>query len=128
MNFDQAPDAAQLREFESAQSGLSSALSRLLVVVERYPELKATEAFRDLQAQLEGTENRITVARNRHIEAIKLFNNLVTDGKPQSSAFFSGCKKWIKDSLFIVRRDTRTIIFNPNTWNSLPIGHILLYG
>ena len=60
VNFEMAPDAAQLQQFEAAQSQLSSALSRLLVVVERYPELKATEAFRDLQAQLEGTENRIT--------------------------------------------------------------------
>ena len=56
-----SPDAEQLAQFEAAQSQLSSALSRLLVVVERYPELKATEAFRDLQAQIEGTENRIAV-------------------------------------------------------------------
>ena len=74
VNFNEAPDAAQLREFESAQSGLSSALSRLLVVVERYPELKATEAFRDLQAQLEGTENRITVERKRFNDATLAYN------------------------------------------------------
>jgi LemA protein len=74
VNFDEAPDAAQLREFEAAQSGLSSALSRLLVVVERYPELKATEAFRDLQAQLEGTENRITVERKRFNDATLEYN------------------------------------------------------
>ncbi len=74
VNFDQAPDAAQLREFEAAQSGLSSALSRLLVVVERYPELKATEAFRDLQAQLEGTENRISVERKRFNDATLAYN------------------------------------------------------
>ena len=65
-------------KFAKAQGGLSSALGRLMVVVEKYPELKADANFRDLQVQLEGTENRITVARNRYIEAIKNFNNLVT--------------------------------------------------
>lgn len=69
---------AQLKEFQDAQGQLSQALGRLMVVAERYPELKANENFRDLQAQLEGTENRITIARQRHIEAIKEFNNLVT--------------------------------------------------
>jgi LemA protein len=67
-----------MKSFQAAQSGLSSALSRLMVVVEKYPNLKANENFRDLQAQLEGTENRITIARRRFIETIKLFNNLVT--------------------------------------------------
>ncbi len=57
------PSAGELQQFQAAQDGLSSALSRLLVVVERYPELRATEGFRDLQAQLEGTENRIAVER-----------------------------------------------------------------
>jgi len=70
--------AAELQNFQAAQSGLSQALGRLMVVVEKYPDLKADRNFRELQAQLEGTENRITVARNRHIEAIKKFNNLVT--------------------------------------------------
>ena len=67
-----------LRQFSQAQSGLGSALSRLMVVVERYPDLKANENFRDLQVQLEGTENRITVARYRYIQSIKGFNNLIT--------------------------------------------------
>lgn len=67
-----------LGKFSRAQAGLGSALSRLMVVVERYPELKANQNFRDLQVQLEGTENRITVARNRYIQTIKAFNNLVT--------------------------------------------------
>jgi len=67
-----------MSKFSQAQSGLSSALSRLMVVVERYPDLKANQNFRDLQVQLEGTENRITVARNRYIQTIKEFNNLVT--------------------------------------------------
>jgi LemA protein len=74
VNFQTAPDAAQLQQFEAAQSQLSSALSRLLVVVERYPELKATEAFRDLQAQLEGTENRISVERKRFNDATLDYN------------------------------------------------------
>ncbi len=63
-----------LSQFQAAQDGLSSALSRLLVVVEKYPELKATEAFRELQAQLEGTENRITQERMRFNEAAQAFN------------------------------------------------------
>ncbi len=68
----------QIQKFQQAQGGLSQALGRLMVVAERYPELKADRNFRELQAQLEGTENRITIARQRHIEAIKEFNNLVT--------------------------------------------------
>jgi LemA protein len=67
-----------MKKFQQAQGGLSSALSRLMVTVEKYPDLKANENFRDLQSQLEGTENRITVSRNRFIESIKSFNNLVT--------------------------------------------------
>ena len=69
------PDA--FRRFEAAQGELSGALSRLLVTVERYPELKANANFRDLQAQLEGTENRIAVARNRYIDAVAEYNKLV---------------------------------------------------
>ncbi len=65
---------AAFRKFEQAQAGLSSALSRLLVTVERYPELKATQNFRDLQAQLEGTENRIAVERMRYNEVARKFN------------------------------------------------------
>lgn len=70
--------AEQLQKFQQAQTGLSQALGRLMVVVEKYPDLKADQNFRDLQAQLEGTENRITIARQRYIETIKEFNNLVT--------------------------------------------------
>ena len=70
------PDAQQMQQFQNAQEGLSSALSRLLVVVEKYPELKATQAFRDLQVQLEGTENRIAVERRRFNEAAQAFNTL----------------------------------------------------
>src|SRR5437870_13713594 len=67
-------DPQAFARFQQAQDGLSSALSRLMVVAERYPELKATAGFRDLQAQLEGTENRITVERMRFDEAAQAFN------------------------------------------------------
>jgi LemA protein len=70
-------DPQMLQRFEQAQRGLSSALSRLLVTVERYPELKANANYRDLQAQLEGTENRIAVARKRYIESVAEYNKAV---------------------------------------------------
>ena len=70
--------AEQLQKFQQAQGSLSSALGRLMVVVEKYPDLKSNQNFLDLQAQLEGTENRIAVARQRYIEAIKLFNDQVS--------------------------------------------------
>jgi LemA protein len=70
-------DPAAFQQFQDAQGQLSGALSRLLVVVEQYPELKSDQNFRDLQAQLEGTENRITVARNRFIEATREYNTLI---------------------------------------------------
>src|ERR1051325_5137925 len=69
-----ARDPQAFARFQQAQDSLSSALSRLMVVAERYPELKATQNFRDLQAQLEGTENRITVERMRFNEAAQSFN------------------------------------------------------
>jgi LemA protein len=68
----------QIQKFQQAQGGLSQALGRLMVVAERYPDLKADRNFRELQAQLEGTENRITIARQRNIEAIRAFNDLIT--------------------------------------------------
>jgi LemA protein len=67
-----------LKRFEQAQGALQSALGRLLAVAENYPNLKANENFRDLQAQLEGTENRIGIARRRYIESVQQFNDLVT--------------------------------------------------
>lgn len=66
--------AASLQQFQQAQQGLSSALSRLMVVVEKYPDLKANQGFLDLQAQLEGTENRITVERKRFNDAARNYN------------------------------------------------------
>jgi LemA protein len=74
---DMVNDAAALQAFGQAQGQLSGALSRLLAVVENYPELKSDTLFRDLQAQLEGTENRITVARNRYIDAVRAYNTTV---------------------------------------------------
>jgi LemA protein len=67
-------DPQAFQQFQAAQGELSSALSRLMVVVERYPELKSDANFRDLQAQLEGTENRIAVARNRYIQSVQAYN------------------------------------------------------
>ena len=69
-------DPQALQQFQAAQGELSGALRRLLVTVERYPELKSDANFRDLQAQLEGTENRITVARNRFIDTVREYNTL----------------------------------------------------
>ncbi len=68
---------AAMAKFQAAQGGLSSALSKLMVVVERYPDLKANQNFLDLQNQLEGTENRINVARQRYNEAVRIFNTSI---------------------------------------------------
>ena len=67
-----------LKQFSQAQGELTQALSKLMMITEHYPDLKANQNFMDLSHQLEGTENRITVARNRYIDAVKTFNNLVT--------------------------------------------------
>lgn len=70
-------DEAAFAKFQAAQSQLTSALQRLMVVSEQYPNLKADQNFRDLQAQLEGTENRITVARGRYVQAVQAYNTTV---------------------------------------------------
>ena len=77
LTADDLSDPAQIRAFQEAQSELSGALSRLLAVAENYPQLRATESFRDLQAQLEGTENRINVARRDYNETVRLHNTQV---------------------------------------------------
>ncbi len=77
ISADKLGDPAAMQQFQQAQGALSGALSRLLVVVERYPDLKASENFRDLQHQLEGTENRINVARQRYNAAVKTFNTSI---------------------------------------------------
>ncbi len=73
----QLGDAASMARFQEAQQGMSGALSRLLVVAEQYPDLKANQNFRDLQHQLEGTENRINVARQRYNQAVQTFNSSI---------------------------------------------------
>jgi len=87
-----ADDPASLAAFQQAQGELSSALSRLLVTVENYPDLKSDQNFRDLQAQLEGTENRITVARNRFIQAVQDFNVTVRKFPTNLTAMIFGYK------------------------------------
>ena len=72
-----ADDAASLQQFQQAQGELGSALSRLMVVAENYPNLKSDQAFRDLQVQLEGTENRITTARGRSIQLVQDYNTYI---------------------------------------------------
>lgn len=74
---DMLSDTKKFSEYQAAQGALSQGLGRLMLVAERYPDLKANQNFRDLQAQLEGTENRIAVARKRYIEAVKQFNKKV---------------------------------------------------
>lgn len=85
-----ANNAEALANFQKAQSGLSQALSRLMVVVEKYPDLKANENFRDLQSQIEGTENRITVARKRYIEAVQAYNTAVRQFPGKIAAYIGG--------------------------------------
>ena len=87
-----ADDPASLAAFQAAQGEVTSALSRLLVTVENYPDLKSDQNFRDLQAQLEGTENRITVARNRYIQAVQDFNVTVRRFPTNLTAMIFGYK------------------------------------
>ncbi len=85
-------DEAAFQKFIAAQAQMTSAISRLLLVAENYPQLKADGLFRDLQAQLEGTENRITVARNRYIDAIKEYNVIVRSFPTNLTAMMFGHK------------------------------------
>ena len=85
-------DTQAFAKFQQAQGELSSALSRLLVVTENYPQLKSDANFRDLQAQLEGTENRITVARNRYIKAVQEYNIVVRSFPSNLTAMLFGHK------------------------------------
>jgi LemA protein len=90
---DMVNDPAAMEKFAAAQKELSSSLGRLLVVAENYPQLKSDQNFRDLQAQLEGTENRIGVARNRYIETIKDYNILVRSFPQNITAKIFGYKE-----------------------------------
>ncbi len=85
-------DPEAFAKFQAAQGQLTSALSRLMAVAENYPNLKADQGFRDLQAQLEGTENRVTVARNRYIETIKDYNIAVRSFPENLTAMMFGYK------------------------------------
>jgi len=85
-------DPQAFQQFQAAQGQLTSALSRLMVVVEMYPELKSDQNFRDLQAQLEGTENRITVARNRYIATVQDYNVTVRSFPSNLTAMMFGYK------------------------------------
>ena len=86
-------DPQAFAQFESAQAQLSSSLARLLVVSEAYPQLKSDANFRDLQAQLEGTENRIAVARNRYIKAVQEYNTTVRSFPSNLTASMFGYKQ-----------------------------------
>src|SRR5438876_2094044 len=86
-------DPQAFRKFQAAQGDLSSALSRLMVVVEKYPDLKANENFRDLQVQLEGTENRIAVERKRFNEAAQIFNTRIRQFPASVVAGMSGLSR-----------------------------------
>ena len=89
---DQASDPETLKKFQAAPGELSGALSRLLVVTENYPDLKSNENFRDLQVQLEGTENRVTVARNRYIQSVQAYNTHIRQFPVNLTAMMFGNK------------------------------------
>lgn len=92
LTTDDLTDEVKVKQFQAAQGELSSALSRLMVVSENYPQLKADALFQNLQAQLEGTENRIAVARNRYIAAIQDYNTFVRSFPQNLTAMVFGYK------------------------------------
>jgi LemA protein len=93
VNASTIDDPQKFKEFQEAQGQLGSALSRLMVVVEKYPDIKSTAAFQDLQAQLEGTENRIAVARKRYIESVAEYNKVVLHFPSSMGAGMRGKKE-----------------------------------
>ena len=93
ISADDLADEAKLKQFQAAQGELSSALSRLMVVSENYPNLKADGLFQNLQAQLEGTENRIAVARNRYIQTVQDYNVLIRSFPQNLTAMIFGYKQ-----------------------------------
>jgi LemA protein len=86
-------DPEALKKFQAAQGELTNALKSLIAVSENYPNLKADQNFRDLQAQLEGTENRITVARNRYIESVQIYNGTVRKFPTNLTAMLFGMER-----------------------------------
>jgi LemA protein len=109
-------DPAAFAKFQQAQAQMTSALSRLLAVSENYPNLKADGAFRDLQAQLEGTENRVTVARNRYIKAVQEYNTTVRSFPSNLTAMAFGYQT--KPSFEV--QDEKTIATAPKVDFSAP--------
>jgi LemA protein len=103
-------DPAALAKFQAAQGQLTGALSRLMVVTENYPNLKSDQNFRDLQAQLEGTENRITVARDRYIEAVQSYNLEIRSFPSNLTAMMFGYK--VKPNFTV---ENEAVISNPPT-------------
>ena len=103
-------DEAAFKKFQAAQADLTSALSRLLAVAENYPDLKSIEAFRDLQAQLEGVENRIAVERKRYIETVQAFNTTVRSFPTNLTAKLFGFK--VKPNFSVENED---VISKPPT-------------
>ncbi|GAB4124511.1 MAG: LemA family protein [Sideroxydans sp.] len=97
-------NAESFRKFQAAQGELTQALSRLMMVTENYPQLKSDALFRDLQAQLEGTENRITVARNRYIKAVQEYNTLVRSFPTNLTAMMFGYQ--VKPSFTVENEQT----------------------
>jgi LemA protein len=93
LSADDLADEAKVKQFQAAQGELSNALSRLMAVSENYPNLKADGLFQNLQAQLEGTENRIAVARNRYITAVQDYNVLVRSFPQNLTAMMFGYKQ-----------------------------------
>jgi LemA protein len=92
ISVDDLDDPAKMQQFQAAQGELSSALSRLMVVSENYPQLKADGLFQNLQAQLEGTENRVTVARQRYVTAVQDYNTFVRSFPQNLTAMIFGYK------------------------------------
>lgn len=93
VSADTVNDPEKLKKFQQAQAELSGSLGRLLVVSENYPQLKSDQNFRDLQAQLEGTENRITVARNRFITSVQEYNTYIRQFPQVLTAKATGAKE-----------------------------------
>ncbi len=92
LSAEDAADPEKVKQFQQAQGELGSALSRLLLVAENYPQLKADQNFRDLQAQLEGTENRISLARNNYIKAVQTYNTTIRQFPENLTAKIFGMK------------------------------------
>jgi LemA protein len=111
---DAASDPQKFKQFADSQAALSSALSRLLVVVEKYPDLKANQNFRDLQTQLEGTENRITVARKRYIDSVSTYNQGIRHFPTNLTAkFLLGLKVRETFSISEEAKQVPKVNFNP---------------